>query len=108
MTNSIIIPARTRPLVLIGAPWLIAAVLWVVATLPACGGTQSNAEPPRAPAAVSAAPDAGLPAPVPSRRGVIVPSDTGMGSMPSGPGPTTGTAGRGTSPMIGNPGGGGN
>ena len=107
MTNFIIF-ARTRPIVSIGAPWLIVVMLWVGAFLPACRGAQSNAQPPQTPAAVSSAPDAGLPAPAPSRRGVMMPSDTGIGAMPSGTGPTTGTAGRSTSPMIGNSGGGGN
>lgn len=74
-----------------------------------CGPTRSNAPPPQAPRAEIAA-DGGLPAPARSpAKGVIVPSDTGVGATPAGSGTTTGTAGGGTvDKAIGNPPAGGN
>ena len=69
----------------------------------ACGSSTSTAPPPRA--AVPVTTDGGLPPPAPSvKKGLIVPSDTGLGSAPTGTGTSTGTEGRTMPPSLGSPG----
>jgi len=54
--------------------------------LVACGAHGGGAPPPRDQAAEKPPWDAGLPLPpAPGRRGVIVPSDVGLGAGPAGP-----------------------
>ena len=60
-----------------------------------CGPARSSSPAGRSATAAefSTAPDAGLPAPVSKKKGVIVPSDTSIGAQPAGKGPQTGTSG---------------
>jgi hypothetical protein len=68
---------------------------------PACG-TRAGA-PPRSASASEPAPDGGLPPPPRStKKGVIVPSDMGLGQGPSGLTSTSGTA-PAESPVLGSP-----
>ena len=81
------------------------------ALLGACGTPGSTVRPPEPQNSALPWSDAGVPPPLPStstRRGVIVPSDTGLGSTPSGSFPVTGTSGGAVGPTLGSPTGGGN
>jgi hypothetical protein len=88
--------------------WVLAIV--GAASLGACGASRSNSEPPQSEGSAQASPDGGMmlpPPPPPSKKGIIVPSDTGIGAAgePSGIPSNTGTAGRAVGPSVGNPGG---
>jgi hypothetical protein len=73
-------------------------------TVLACGPARSSGPDPRSSASSSLAPDGGLPTPAPStKRGLIVPSDTGLGSQPTGSGPSTGTNGGRMDPGLASP-----
>jgi hypothetical protein len=88
----------------IHGPVRIGFLLWVAlsGTLWACGVTQTNDPAPRTPGTSAVSADGGLPAPRPTRSGVIVPGDTGVGNMPSGRGPATGTSGHSPEKSFGN------
>jgi hypothetical protein len=82
---------------------VFALALMGVAAAAACR-TQSSDEPPQTAATVPD--DGGLPIPPPStRRGVIVPSDTGMMTGPSGAGVTPGENGGSAPTGLSPPGG---
>lgn len=68
----------------------------------ACGVTQTNDPALRTPGTSAVSADGGLPAPRSTRRGVIVPGDTGVGNMPNGRGPATGTSGHSPEKSLGN------
>ena len=77
------------------------AAIVVVAVALGCGGG-TNAPPARTPNAADA-PDGGLPPPPRStKKGIIVPSDMGLGEGPAGPTSTSGTS-PAESPPIGSP-----
>jgi hypothetical protein len=90
--------------------WLLAVI--GVSGLAGCGpSSQSNALPAQSagsPGTIEAVPDGGsLPSSPASRKGVLVPSDTGMGaSDSSGMKTNTGTNGPAVGPTLGNPSGG--
>lgn len=81
------------------------ATIVAAATMLVCGCAHP---PPTAPAPQSGAtpavqPDAALPPPAASsRKGVIVPGDTGVGAMPSGSDSSTGTSGGSLGKSLGN------
>jgi hypothetical protein len=86
-----------RLLAIVAGTWLLA-----------CGPPRTTSAP-RSPANAPLPDDAGLPPPPPSaRRGVIVPSDTGLGAQPPGSAPATGTSGGSVGPTLGNGSGSGN
>jgi hypothetical protein len=73
------------------------------AGLAACGPPRSTGPAPEsANSAQPSAPDAGLAAVAPTRRGLMVPSDTGMGAGSTGSTTTTGTNGKAVGPTLGN------
>jgi hypothetical protein len=73
----------------LGFAGLAAAV--VVSALLACGA-RVPAPPPQTPTAAETPPDGGLPVPPPSgKKGVVVPSDVGLGEGASGPERGSGT-----------------
>lgn len=81
-----------------GLPAVVAAAL-----VAACGPAQSNGHSPRTAGSTSTSSDAGLPQPKPSsQKGIIVPSDTGIGAGPPGSPSDTGTSGRAAGPNLGN------
>jgi hypothetical protein len=102
------VPVRLRWFASMRSFFFAGVALWAGAILSACGGAQTNVPEPQTSGGAGLSSDAGLPPPVSSRRGVIVPSDTAIGSMPSEGASSTGTSGRSASPIVGNPGGGGN
>jgi hypothetical protein len=82
---------------------LVGAVAMLAAALGCGGGT--NEPPPRTPTAAegATAPDGGLlPPPRSTKKGIIVPSDMGLGEGPSGPATTSGTR-PSESPVLGSP-----
>ena len=84
--------------------WVVTIVTVAIASaLGACGPTQSNAPPPRTGESAVGSADGGLPPPQrSSKQGVIVPSDTGVGTMPAGSGTATGTSHGTMDKSIGN------
>jgi hypothetical protein len=77
--------------------WLLLTLVGV--TAPACGAPRT--QPPLT-AASEETPDGGLPATPPSKKkGVIMPSDTGLGAGPSGATSYTGTNGNAVGPTLG-------
>jgi hypothetical protein len=84
-----------RRLTVVGSAAALAAAL-------GCGGG-TNAPPARTPTAADTPADAGMPPPPRSaKKGVIVPSDMGLGQGPSGPATTSGTPPP-ESPVLGAP-----
>jgi hypothetical protein len=80
-----------------------ALVLFALATSFGCGAR--SGAPPQTPTAAETPADAGLPVPPASKkRGVIVPSDMGMGAGTSGPTSNSGTAPAVSPPVGGTPG----
>jgi hypothetical protein len=84
------------------SPLSLSAVLalTLVATV-ACGASYDP--PPQTPASASGSPaDGGLPIPpASSKKGVIMPGDTGLGASPSGTTTSTGTNGAAVGPTVG-------
>jgi hypothetical protein len=77
--------------------WLLLALVGVAA--PACGAPRT--QPPLT-AASEEPPDGGLPEPPASKKkGIILPSDTGLGAGPSGATSYTGTNGTAVGPTLG-------
>jgi hypothetical protein len=94
-----------RHLMIVVAPALIVLAV-AAASLIACGTVGSTDRPPESQNGASTWSDAGVPRPIPpasTRRGVIVPSDTGLGATPSGSASVTGTSGGAVGPTFGSP-----
>jgi hypothetical protein len=72
----------------------------------ACSPAPSSTAPPQTAgsAPVAGEADAGLAVIAPTRKGIMVPSDTGIGAGPPGGGSTTGTNGKALGPTMGNQG----
>ncbi|MES1172530.1 MAG: hypothetical protein ABUL77_04785 [Bacteroidota bacterium] len=85
-------------------PIVTLAVALAGAFVLGCGPSASSSAQPRTAVSSESDPDAGHPLPKPSsRKGIIVPSDTGIGVAPPGIGNSTGTSGGKTAgPGMGN------